>query len=73
MTTVTDLKRAQVDAFDKQKLESMRLLAGGIAHDLSNLLSAIQMQAELIEAEAAGGMSPEMSIRRLRSVARVRP
>jgi PAS domain S-box-containing protein len=66
---VTDVKRAQLDAFDQQKLESMRLLAGGIAHDLNNLLSAIQAQAELVEAEAAAGLSPEIAIRRLRGVA----
>jgi two-component system cell cycle sensor histidine kinase/response regulator CckA len=66
---ITDLKLAQGDVFDRQKLESMRLLVGGIAHDLNNLMSAIQVQAELVEAEVAGGGSPDTAIRRLRGVA----
>src|SRR5262249_33699885 len=66
---ITDLKLAQVDAFDRQKLESMRLLMGGIAHDLTNLMNAIQVEAELVETETADGGSPQISIRRLRSVA----
>jgi len=66
---ITDLKLAQGDAFDRQKLEGMRLLVGGIAHDLNNLMSAIQVQAELVEMEIAGDGSPEAAIHRLRGVA----
>jgi signal transduction histidine kinase/CheY-like chemotaxis protein len=48
---------------------AMRLLVGGIAHDLNNLMNAIQVQTELVEAETADGLSPQMSVRRLRGVA----
>jgi PAS domain S-box-containing protein len=65
----TDLRRAREQAFDEQKLESMRVLAGGIAHDLCNLLAVIQVQAEEVETEFAGGASPAAAITRLRSVA----
>jgi PAS domain S-box-containing protein len=65
----TDLRRAREQAFDEQKFESIRRLAGGIAHDLGNLLGVIQAQAGEIEAEFEGGASPVAAIARLRSVA----
>jgi PAS domain S-box-containing protein len=65
----TDLRRAREQAFDEQKLESMRILAGGIAHDLCSVLGVVQAQAEEIETEFAGGASPVEAIARLRNVA----
>lgn len=65
----TDLRRAREQSFEEQKVEGLRLLAGGIAHDLCNLLSIIQVQAEEIEAEFADGSSPAAAIGRLRSAA----
>ena len=65
----TDLKRAREQTFDEQKMESMRVLSGGIAHDLCNLLSVIEAQAEEIAAEFAGGTSPAAALCRLRGVA----
>jgi PAS domain S-box-containing protein len=66
---VTDLKRAQEEAFDKQKLESLRALTGRIAHDFNNLLGGIQVQAELTQDELAEGVSPAESIGRIRKLA----
>jgi len=65
----TDLRRAREQSFDEQKIETMRVLAGGIAHDLCNLLGVIQVQAEEIETDLAGGSPPSAAIGRLRSVA----
>jgi PAS domain S-box-containing protein len=65
----TDLKRAQEEAFEKQKLESLRVLTGGIAHDFNNLLGGICVEAELAESEAAEGAWPTEAIRRIRNVA----
>jgi two-component system cell cycle sensor histidine kinase/response regulator CckA len=66
---ITDLKRAQEDAFDKQKLESLRVLTGGIAHDFNNLLGGILVEAEVAETDLAEGSSPLEGIRRIRVVA----
>jgi PAS domain S-box-containing protein len=66
---ITDLKRAQEEAFEKQKLESLRVLTGGIAHDFNNLLGGICVEAELAESEAEDGAWPTEAIRRIRNVA----
>jgi two-component system, cell cycle sensor histidine kinase and response regulator CckA len=66
---ITDSKRAHEEAFDKQKLESLRALTGRIAHDFNNLLGGIQVQAELTEDEIAEGVSPVESIGRIRKLA----
>ena len=52
---VTDARRAQEEAFARQKLESLGTLAGGIAHDFNNLLGAILAQTELAMGELAPG------------------
>ena len=66
---ITDLRRAQEEAFDTQKLESLRALTGRIAHDFNNLLGGILVQAELSEDEIAEGASPADSIDRIRKLA----
>jgi two-component system, cell cycle sensor histidine kinase and response regulator CckA len=42
-----ELKRAEAEALHMQKLESLRVLAGGIAHDLNNLMVAVMGNAGL--------------------------
>jgi PAS domain S-box-containing protein len=46
---ITRRKRAEESAVQAQKLESIGLLAGGIAHDFKNLLMAVQMQVSITE------------------------
>jgi len=69
LVDITDSRRAQEEIFDRQKLESMRVLTAGIAHDFSNLLGTILMQAELGEAEMASGSAPRDEISAIKSVA----
>ena len=55
---ITDLKRAQAEAVERQKLESLGVLTSGIAHDFNNLLGSILAEAELAELEVTTGSSP---------------
>ncbi len=70
---ITEQKRAEEDRLILNKLESMRILAGGQEHDFSDLLTVILMNLELAqdltpsgevlarrlkEAEKAGWMAP---------------
>jgi PAS domain S-box-containing protein len=48
---VTARKRLEARAFHTQRLESIGTLAGGIAHDLNNVLTPILMAANLLEKE----------------------
>jgi DNA-binding response OmpR family regulator len=47
--SLTESKRLEAELFRVQRMESIGLLAGGIAHDLNNILAPILMAAELIE------------------------
>ena len=58
---VTDDRRAQEEAFARQKLETVGTLANGIAHDFNNLLGGVLTQAELALSELASGSRPESS------------
>ena len=66
---ITDLKRAQVEDVERQKLESLGALTSGIAHDFNNLLGSVLADAELAELEAAAGSSPAEHIHRIKAVA----
>jgi two-component system cell cycle sensor histidine kinase/response regulator CckA len=66
---ITDTRRAQEEAFDKQKLESLRVLTAGIAHDFNNLLGGILAEAELAETELTEGSSPYKEIQTIKAVA----
>jgi len=45
---ITELKKLQVKFSRAQKMEALGLLAGGVAHDLNNILSGIVSYPELI-------------------------
>jgi PAS domain S-box-containing protein len=66
---ITDLRRAQEEIFERQKLESLGVLTGGVAHDFNNLLGSILLDAEIAEADIEEGKPPEGQIRRIKAVA----
>ena len=66
---VTEDRRARVESFARQKLESLGTLASGIAHDFNNLLGAVLAQAELAQAELEAGSEPREELRKICDVA----
>jgi two-component system cell cycle sensor histidine kinase/response regulator CckA len=66
---VTDARRAQEEAFARQKLESLGTLASGIAHDFNNLLGAVLAQTELAMAELDPGCDANEQLNSIRDVA----
>ena len=68
-TDITDIKRAQEEAFDREKLESLRLLTGGISHDFRNLLGGIIVNAENAEMELPPGTSVAEDVQRIKATA----
>jgi PAS domain S-box-containing protein len=66
---VTEDRRAQEEAFARQKLETVGTLANGIAHDFNNLLGGVLSQAELALSELAVGSSPEEELKTICAVA----
>jgi len=47
-TDITEQKRTQDHLFRAQRMESIGTLAGGIAHDLNNILSPIMMSVDML-------------------------
>jgi two-component system cell cycle sensor histidine kinase/response regulator CckA len=47
-TDITEQKRTQEQLFRAQRMESIGTLAGGIAHDLNNILSPIMMSVDML-------------------------
>jgi PAS domain S-box-containing protein len=52
-TDFTDRKKLEAQFLRAQRMESIGTLAGGIAHDLNNLLSPILMAIQLLQRKAA--------------------
>src|SRR5262249_38068546 len=44
---ITDLKRSRDENVERQKLETVGRLAGGVAHEFNNLLGGVLAQADL--------------------------
>jgi two-component system, cell cycle sensor histidine kinase and response regulator CckA len=52
-TDVTEQKRTEEQLFRAQRMESIGTLAGGIAHDLNNILSPIMMAVDMLQLNAS--------------------
>ena len=59
-TDVSDKKRIEAQFLRTQRMESIGTLAGGIAHDLNNVLSPIMMSVELLKTKVADDQSRRM-------------
>lgn len=52
-TDITERKRLEVQFLRAQRMESIGTLAGGIAHDLNNVLTPILVAAQVLQAHAS--------------------
>ncbi len=71
MEDITELRRAEEQAYLAQKMEAIGLLAGGVAHDLNNILTAITGEAELLREDLPVGDARREAVQEiLKSVGR---
>jgi nitrogen-specific signal transduction histidine kinase len=66
---ITEMRRAQHEAFARQKLETLGTLANGIAHDFNNILGGVLAQAEVALAELAPDSPGNGELRAIRDTA----
>jgi len=59
-TDITEHKRLEQRFLRAQRLESIGTLAGGIAHDLNNVLAPISMSIELLQADVSSERGHEL-------------
>jgi PAS domain S-box-containing protein len=57
---LTEKKALEAQVLRAQRMETIGLLAGGIAHDLNNILSPILMNTELLQREAASASQQKL-------------
>lgn len=62
---VTDMKQAEESAIATSRLEATATLAGGMAHDINNLMAAVMGNAELLQLES---VNDDQSINMLRNI-----
>ena len=66
---ITDRKQAKEEEFDRERLQSLRVVTSGIAHDFANLMGTILATAELAETEMDDGVSPTEEIQTIKALA----
>lgn len=59
-TDISEYRRLELQFIRAQRLESIGILAGGIAHDLNNILTPISMAVELLKMREAEERSLEL-------------
>jgi PAS domain S-box-containing protein len=59
-TDITEHKKLEQQFLRAQRLESIGTLAGGIAHDLNNVLAPISMSIELLKSDVQGERGREL-------------
>jgi PAS domain S-box-containing protein len=66
---ITEIRKVQQADFERHRFESMQVLAGGVAHDFTNLMGSILATADLVETEIAGGSLPFPEIQTIKTIA----
>jgi two-component system, cell cycle sensor histidine kinase and response regulator CckA len=70
-TEITERKRLEEQLLQSQKMEAVGQLAGGVAHDFNNILTAIVGYADLLAAEFTGNNSRHLEdLEEIRKAAR---
>ncbi len=65
ITDITERKRLEDSAHKAEKMEALSRLAGGVAHDLNNLLTVIMGANEQVSRHAADSQQAQVPIRRI--------
>src|SRR6266849_3147321 len=69
-TEITERKRLEEQLLQSQKMEAVGQLAGGVAHDFNNILTAIVGYADLLAAELDGNVRQLEDLEEIRKAAR---
>jgi PAS domain S-box-containing protein len=69
-TEITERKRLEEQLMQSQKMEAIGQLAGGVAHDFNNILTAIVGYTDLLTADFAGNARQLEDLEEIRKAAR---